>query len=226
VSTQWERRRPFDPAEEVALVARAKRELVLRANRHRLRREDLEDCYSQATLELVAHARRGATFADATHVGNTLELRFSSRVRDMRRALAGRSPIQMALEGAVSLGGPGEQEMALADRKAEVERRVLLREELRRIGRLADRLTADQALVLAGQVAQIGCADFCRRFGWTREKYRKVAQRGRKKLAQLLAEEVGDGPSGDASGAAPMSRPGVQGRRGQQGPAYELPDTS
>jgi hypothetical protein len=41
VSTQWKRRRPFDPAEEVALVARAKRELVLRANRHRLFRAGL-----------------------------------------------------------------------------------------------------------------------------------------------------------------------------------------
>ncbi len=29
---------------------------------HRLRREDLEDCYSQATLELVAHVRRGGGF--------------------------------------------------------------------------------------------------------------------------------------------------------------------
>jgi DNA-directed RNA polymerase specialized sigma24 family protein len=194
VSAQWERQRRSDPAEEVARVARAKRELVLRANRHRLRQEDLEDCYSQATLELLASARRGATFADDTHVGNTLELRFSSRVRDMRRALAGRSPIQMALEGAVSLGGPGAQEVALADRRAEVEKRVLLREELRCIERVADRLTADQALVLACQVAQIGCADFCRRFGWTREKYRKVAQRGRKKLAQLLAAEEGARP--------------------------------
>ena len=45
-----------DPAEEVALVARARRELLLRAHRHRLRREDLEDCYSQATLELLADA--------------------------------------------------------------------------------------------------------------------------------------------------------------------------
>ena len=49
----------LDPAEEVALVARAKRELLLRVHRYRLRREDLEDCYGQATLELVAHARSG-----------------------------------------------------------------------------------------------------------------------------------------------------------------------
>jgi DNA-directed RNA polymerase specialized sigma24 family protein len=211
-------------------VARAKRELVLRANRHRGRWEDLEDCYSQATLELVAHTRRGATFVDQTHLGNTLELRFSSRVRDMRRALAGRSPIQMALAGAVSLGGPGEQEMALADRRAEVERRVLLREELRRIEGLADRLTADQALVLACQVAQIGCADFCREFGWSREKYRKVAQRGRRRLAHLLAAEQGDLEPAAAEGAAPSPPrtvpPRRRGRREQQGPAYELPDTS
>jgi hypothetical protein len=44
----------------VAHVARAKRELLLRVHRHRLRREDLEDCFSQATLELLANARRGS----------------------------------------------------------------------------------------------------------------------------------------------------------------------
>jgi len=65
-----------DVAEEVAQVACARRELLLRAHRHRLRREDLEDCYSQATLELVVHARRGGAFADRRHMGNALEVRF------------------------------------------------------------------------------------------------------------------------------------------------------
>lgn len=58
-----------DPAEEVAIVARAKRDLVLRANHFRLRREDLEDCYSQATLELVAHVRNGGAFANLYRAG-------------------------------------------------------------------------------------------------------------------------------------------------------------
>lgn len=199
----------------MALVAAAKREVVLRANRHRARWEDLEDCYSQATLELVASARQGTRFADRTHLGNTLELRFGSRIRDLRRALGGRSPIQMALAGAVSLGGPGEQEMAIADRRAEVERLVLLREELRHIERFADRLTADQALVLACQVAlQMGCAEFCRRHRWSPEKYRKVAQRGRRKLLRLMEADHADVP------------PPAPRRRGRQGPAYESPSAS
>src|SRR5438874_5437993 len=46
-----------DPAEQLALVARSKRDVLLGANGLRLRREDLEDCFSQATLELVAYVR-------------------------------------------------------------------------------------------------------------------------------------------------------------------------
>jgi hypothetical protein len=61
--------RALDPAEEVAIVACARRELLLRVHRHRLRREDLEDCYSQATLELVTHARSGGGFANLYRSG-------------------------------------------------------------------------------------------------------------------------------------------------------------
>ncbi len=61
--------RAVDPAEEVALVARARRELLLRVHGHRLRKEDLEDCYSQATLELLAHARRGGRFFSLYRAG-------------------------------------------------------------------------------------------------------------------------------------------------------------
>jgi hypothetical protein len=135
-----------DPAEEVAQVACAKRELLLRAHRHRLRREDLEDCYSQATLELVVYARRGAAFADRRHTGHALELRFLSRVRDRRRALGGRSPMQAALDSAISLGGADEEGLAIADRRAEVERLAMLRHDLRRLEQLARELTSAGAL--------------------------------------------------------------------------------
>ncbi|HEY4427910.1 MAG TPA: hypothetical protein VGN08_06880 [Solirubrobacteraceae bacterium] len=57
------------PADQVALVARARRDLLLRAHRFRLRREDLEDCYSQATLELITRALRGATWASIYRAG-------------------------------------------------------------------------------------------------------------------------------------------------------------
>ena len=67
--------------------------------------EDLEDAYSQATVELVAQARRGQLrFSSRAHLRNMLELRFVSRVRDRRRALRGRSPVQATLDGALSLG--------------------------------------------------------------------------------------------------------------------------
>ena len=172
-------------------MASAKRELLLRAHRHRLRREDLEDCYSQATLELVAFARRGGTFADRRHAGNALELRFLSRVRDRRRALGGRSPMQAALDSAVSLGGASEEGLAIVDRRAEVEQLAMLRHDLRRLEQLARELTADQRLVLAGQLRGVARGDFCRRFEWSAEKYRKVAQRARARLRQLMAAEQG-----------------------------------
>jgi DNA-directed RNA polymerase specialized sigma24 family protein len=174
-----------DPADEIARVAHAKREILLRAYRHQLRREDLEDCYSQATLELVAQARRGRSFADAVHLANTLELRYRSRIRDLRRALGGRSPIQAALAGARSLGGAEQPEIAIVDRRAELETLVFLRSDLRRVQRLVKELTYDQKLVLASQLQEVPSGDFCRRFGWSAEKYRKVAQRGRARLKRL-----------------------------------------
>jgi hypothetical protein len=61
--------KPLDPAEPVALVASAKREVLLRVHRHRLRPEDLEDCYGQATLELIVLARRGRAFASLYRAG-------------------------------------------------------------------------------------------------------------------------------------------------------------
>jgi DNA-directed RNA polymerase specialized sigma24 family protein len=163
---------------------------MLRAHRHELRWEDLEDCFSQATLELVAHARRGGTFANRAHLISTLRLRFESRIRDQRRARSGRSPIEAALHGAVSLGGAGESELVLSDRGATVEQLVILRHELRCVRRLAYQLTPDQRLALASQLSlQEGCREFCARHGWSEEKYRKVTQRARARLRELAAAE-------------------------------------
>ena len=55
--------------QEVALVSSARRDLLLRAYRYQLRWEDLEDCYSQATLELVAQVQKGRAFADLYRSG-------------------------------------------------------------------------------------------------------------------------------------------------------------
>jgi DNA-directed RNA polymerase specialized sigma24 family protein len=201
-------RRVSDAAEEVALVARAKRELLLRVHRHRLRAEDLEDCYSQATLELLAHARRGGRFASRLHLANTLEQRFVSRVRDRRRALSGRSPMQAALEAAMSLDRTSE-EIEVVDLRAELETLVMLRHDLRRVQAHARRLTDDQRLVLAAQVGQISPADFCRIHDWSSEKYRKVAQRARTRLRSLMAGEESSVP------------PAVQPSEGETGTLYE-----
>jgi len=174
-------------ADEVAEVACARRELLLRAHRFRLRHEDLEDCYSQATLELVARAQRGATFASRAHVANAIELRFLSRVRDRRRALSGRSPVQAALERASPLDSALVCGVDVVDEGAAVERLVLLREELRELERLARELSADQRLALASQVAGVGWREFCSATGWSDEKYRKVCQRARLRLRMLTS---------------------------------------
>jgi DNA-directed RNA polymerase specialized sigma24 family protein len=194
--------RPRDPAEQVALVARAKRDVLLRAYRSWLRREDLEDCYSQATLELLAGVRGGQRFAGGGHVANALELRFQSRVQDRRRALRGRSPLQSALEAARPLGGRGEADVEVADLRAEIHSLVASRLELARVLEVAPALSADQRLVLACQLALgMDRAEFCHRFGWSFEKYRKVAQRARARLRALA-----DGDGGVALRGAPSDR--------------------
>ena len=154
------RPRSDDPAEAVARVSAAKRDVLLRVHRHRLGFEDLEDCFSQATLELITRARtRARAFVSEAHIANALEQRFLSRISDRQRALSGRSPIQAATHDA--LRPPVDQEggdetspvAAVADPIADVARRLAERDEVRRLRELADELTADQRLVLACQVA-------------------------------------------------------------------------
>jgi DNA-directed RNA polymerase specialized sigma24 family protein len=182
-----------DPVEAVARVADARRDPLLRIHRRRLRWEDLEDCYSQATLELVARAKRDP-FSSSEHIQNALEQKFSSRIDDRRRAIGGRSPIETAIATALPVDMPEAGAGELEDPNAEVVRQVVGRAELRRLREVADELTDDQRLVLACQISLgMDCAEFCRRFGWSGEKFRKVAQRGRSRLRALVAEyQVGD----------------------------------
>ena len=171
-----------DPAEAVARVAAAKRDVLLRVHCHRLGFEDLEDCFSQATLELVTRARTHTrAFVSEAHIANALEQRFLSRISDRRRAVSGRSPIQAATHAAlrpvVDQEGGGETSpvAAVTDPAADVPARLADRDEVRRLRELADELTADQRLVLACQVAlDMDCQEFCARFGWSAEKFRKV----------------------------------------------------
>lgn len=184
----------LDPLEAVAFVARERRELLLATHGHRLGREELEDCYSQATLELLARARRPEPFACSEHIANALEQRLCSRIQDRHRALGGRSPIEAALARALPIVVCSERTRAdcreLVDERADVERIALLREELGRIARFARELTRDQRLLLASQLAGATPSDFCAQHGWSLEKYRKVGQRARARLSRLLAVDA------------------------------------
>jgi DNA-directed RNA polymerase specialized sigma24 family protein len=184
---------PSDPAEHVAQIAVARRDRLLRVYRHQLRFEDLEDCYSQATLELLARARR-SPFASPEHIRNALEQKFLSRINDRRRALGGRSGIEAAIANAVSVDASDAGGHDLEDRSAAVERQVYVRSEIRRLREVIAELTVDQRLVLHSQVnLEMEAGEFCARYGWSTEKFRKVAQRARGKLRSLVDEyQAGD----------------------------------
>jgi DNA-directed RNA polymerase specialized sigma24 family protein len=212
VPANTDARKGRDRLQEMALVAQARRNVLLRVHRHWLRREDLEDCYSQATLELLAQARAGEHGGGArptrVHMANVLEQRFVSRIQDRRRALRGRSPAQAALDNALPLGD-GSEGIEIADVRAELERLVLLRLDLRNLGRAIGELTADQRLILTSLIdSEMDCAQFCGRFGWSKEKYRKVSQRARARLGELLQA------SEESFRASPVPS-GAGGRRGR-----------
>jgi hypothetical protein len=228
----------LDPSEAVALVARERRESLLAMHSHRLGREELEDCYSQATLELLARARRphqsaktigsqsGGPFAGSEHIANALDQRLRSRIQDRQRALGGRSPIEAAMAAAVPLLAPCEDRAGvcglLVDERADVVRIALLREELGRIARFSRELTRDQRLLLTSQVGGDQTpAAFCAQHGWSLEKYRKVGQRARACLSALLAADSVDHirPTVYARPAAVPLTAG--GRINTQGPVYE-----
>jgi hypothetical protein len=56
-------------------------------------------------------------------------------------------------------------------------------------------LTRDQRLALAAQIGQVPPGVFCRHVGWSIEKYRKVAQRGRARLSRLVRIDEGEAPA-------------------------------
>jgi DNA-directed RNA polymerase specialized sigma24 family protein len=182
VSTRSPSTGSLDAFELVALVASARREDLLRINRHRLTAEDLEDCYGQATLELLGSVRHGRAFKSRQHIANALDQRLSSRIDDRRRALSGRSPMAAALAVALPLTG-----VEHADERADVERLVQLRQQLRMVIDAATQLSSDQRLALHAQLSGPASAgELCRREGWSSEKYRKLAQRARARLRGLL----------------------------------------
>jgi len=218
----------LDPLEAVALVARERRELLLATYGQRLGREELEDCYSQATLELLMRARRPEPFACREHIANALEQRLCSRIQDRHRALGGRSPIEAAMARALPIAACARSNWrSLVDQRADVERIALLREELERIARFSRELTRDQRLLLASQLSGQTPAACCSEHGWSLEKYRKVGQRARARLSRLLAADSPVPAALSASltpqvSAAPAVPVAGGGRISTQGPAYEI----
>jgi hypothetical protein len=222
-SNRSTRRGALDSLEAVAQVASERRRPLLAAYRGRLPREELEDCYSQATVELLMRARNGRPFASREHIANALAQRLISRIDDRRRAVGGRSPIEAAIARALPFGAcerVGEHAVRqLVDERADVERIALQRHELLRIAHLSRELTHDQRLLLAAQIfGEQSPGEFCLEHGWTLEKYRKVGQRARARLTWLLA---GDSPSRSTARSDPPSRSAASGRINEQGLAYD-----
>jgi hypothetical protein len=196
-------RRDLD-CERVAHVVQAKRTGLLWAYRCTLRRADLEECFGQASMELIRYVRAGGTFSHVGHAAAALELRFLSRVQDRQRALAGRSPVQAVWEGALAAGSLGDSHTNVADVRCAVEELAMMRMELRLVPVLARELTPDQRLVLACQVGlQMGRVEFCELFGWSFAKFRKVAHRASERM-RALSEQVDESKlDGDASMSIP-----------------------
>jgi DNA-directed RNA polymerase specialized sigma24 family protein len=167
-----------------------KRPVLLRAYGGWLRPDDLEDCYSQATLEILARTRRDGGFRTNAHIANALEQKLRSRIHDRRRALAGRSAAEAAFANAVPLADVESGGVEVPDPSARTEEIVAARLQFREILLLARSLTRDQRLVLVCQL-QLGAdsRELCARLGWSQEKYRKVAQRGRARLRLLVEQE-------------------------------------
>ena len=179
-------------------MLRAKREPLLRAYAAQLRREDLEDCYSQAALELLLRSRRRERFASSAHIANALEQKLRSRIADRRRALAGRSPAAAGLEEAI---GFFQQEayMQAADPAAAVDELVINRLRLGQIIAQAQGLSEEQRFALACRVGlQLRPGALCALRGWSAHKERKLLQRARIKLRMLTGELEGGGEAARA----------------------------
>lgn len=73
------------------MVLRDKRAILIRAYRLWLNRDDLEEIYSQASLEVWQRSIR-EPFKSPEHIRRALEQKFQSRIFDRRRAINGRSP--------------------------------------------------------------------------------------------------------------------------------------
>jgi hypothetical protein len=168
--------------ELVARQALSMREMLLCVHRRQARREDLEDLYSQAVLELLARARRDPTLRERAHVANALRQKLAARLLDHRRATHGRSRAETARACVLDIG-------LFAHRLAGSEdtaQSVIHREQLRAILDASQVLSDDQRHALASRIAGESRARCCARQGWSEAKYHKLIQRGGARLRAQL----------------------------------------
>jgi hypothetical protein len=114
----------------LAEEAESLRRPLLAIHHDAARREDLEDLYAQAVLELLVRIRRDPTLREPAHIANALRLKFKSRIADHQRAVAGRSPIAAALARAAPIDSTGAPGMG---RAPDLEEQVLVREAAREL---------------------------------------------------------------------------------------------
>jgi hypothetical protein len=107
--------------------------------------QDLEDVYSQATLELLARARRDPTLQTRAHVRNALRQKFADRVLDEQRARGGRSPAAYARVHAQPLDDAWRELVNERDAPAQ----LIALDDLAELPDAIRQLTDDQRLVLS-----------------------------------------------------------------------------
>lgn len=181
----------------IAYIVIARSAVLLRTHSRKLRRSDLEECLSQAAFELIRAGRNGRSFECDGHIASSFDQRFLSRVADQQRALSGRSPRRAELERALSTQIDRDAPEGLQHRAAgtSLEETVFARDELAGVLRAARRLTADERIVVGSRLGVLGDRDeICAQHGWSPEKYRKLAQRGRDRLRRH--GEFGSLPTG------------------------------
>jgi DNA-directed RNA polymerase specialized sigma24 family protein len=173
-----------DQIDLIAIAAATNWQRLLRIHHHRLPPADLEDCLSQALLELlIAAEQRRTRFADRAAALTALDRRFQSRIIDRHRAQTGRSPITTALHHARPLETITDTTAGAA---GDPLQRVLDRETLSRVARAVGELTPDQRLALLAQLHGERPSEFCARHTWSAAKHRKTLQRARARLRLLL----------------------------------------
>ncbi len=176
----------LDGSEVLASVLARKGALLLRAHRRRLGREDLETvsamrCSSSSAAPASARSR-------ARRTRPTRSSSVSCRASPTASARSVGSLRERMLRGATRVDDDAADEAreAVADARADIVAQVLGRDELRRIEELFAQLSRDQRLLLAHELhGRLEAADFCRRMGWSEDKYRKVGQRARARLRAL-----------------------------------------